>query len=331
MSFSSPGMFVLLLAIPVVVAWYVSAQRRRAARAQVLAGEGLVATSASAAPKRRARRHVPFALFLVALTLLVVALARPSTTVKTPQQRGTVMIALDVSNSMRATDVKPSRIEVAKAAAKAFVGQQARPIRIGVVAFGDGAVVVQAPTTDHTAVDSAIDHVSVGGGTAIGQALLTSLDAIAGKPITVDPATIHNDDAAINVGYYGGTVIVAFTDGENTNGIDPALVANVASAAGVRVHTIGVGTEAGTTFQYQGFTIATALDSAELKQLASETDGTYHPSTDPGGVSAITRTIRLHFTLVSQHTEVTALFCALAVAVLVLASLASLRWLGRLV
>jgi len=329
MSFGASKMFVFLLAIPAVVAWYVTTQRRRAERAAALAGEGLVSTSA-ASPLRR-RRHVPFALFVVALTLLVVALARPSTTVRTPQQRGTVIIALDVSNSMRATDVKPSRIDVAKAGAKSFAKQQATAVRIGVVAFGDGAVVVQAPTTNRADVNAAIDRVSVGGGTAIGQGLLTSLDTIAGKQITIDPAALNNDEGKVDVGYYGGTVIVAFTDGENTSGVDPLAVANVASAAGVRVHTVGVGTETGTTFQYGGFSIATALDSSELKQVASLTDGTYHPSTDGGGAAAISRTIRLHFTLVSQHTEVTALFCAIAIAFLLLGSLASLGWLGRIV
>jgi len=330
MSFGAPKMFVFLLAVPAVVAWYVAVQRRRAERAAALAGEGLVVTATSPAARGR-RRHVPFALFVLALLLLVVALARPSTTVRTPQQRGTVIVALDISNSMRATDVKPSRIEVAKAAARSFVKQQATAVRVGVVAFGDGAVVVQAPTTDHAAVDAAISRVSIGGGTSIGQGLLTSLDAIAGKQITIDPSALNNDEGKVDVGYYGGTVIVPFTDGENTNGVDPVAVANVASAAGVRIHPVGVGTEAGTTFQYQGFSIATALDSSTLKQLATLTDGSYHPSTDSGAVSAITRSIKLHFTLVSQHTEVTALFCAIAIAFLLLGSLASLRWLGRVV
>src|SRR5205823_11606531 len=124
---------------PAVIWWYGAAQHRRAARAEALAGQGLVVAGT---PSRHARwRHVPFALFVLALTVLVVALARPSTTVRTPRQQGTVIVALDTSNSMRATDVKPSRIEVARAAAKSFVRQQATPVRIGVVAFGDGAVV----------------------------------------------------------------------------------------------------------------------------------------------------------------------------------------------
>jgi Ca-activated chloride channel family protein len=232
---------------------------------------------------------------------------------------------------MRATDVRPSRIEAAKTAARSFVKQQAPAVRIGVVAFGDGAVVIQNPTTSHADALAAIDHASIGGGTSLGQGLLTSLDTIAGKPITVDPAALENDEGKVDVGYYGGAVIVAFSDGENTNGIDPVSVAKVASAAGVRVHTVGVGTEAGTTFQYQGFSIATALDSDALKQVASLTDGTYHPSGDASSSSAITKTIHLHFTLVSQHTEVTALFCAAALVLLLLGALTSVRWLGRVV
>jgi Ca-activated chloride channel homolog len=335
MSFGAPKMFVFLLAIPAVIAWYVATQRRRAERARALAGEGLVTVgsgsgaSSAAAPKHR--RHIPFALFVTALTLLVVALVRPSTTVRTPQERGTVIVALDVSNSMRATDTKPSRIEAAKASAKSFVNQQASAVRVGVVAFGDGAVVVQAPTTNHTDVNAAIDRVSLGGGTSIGQGLLTSLNTIAGKPITVDPNALNSDEAKVDVGYYGGTTVVAFSDGENTNGPDPLQVAQVASAAWVRISTVGIGTEAGTTFQYGGFTIATALDSDTLKQLASTTDGTYHPVSDTSGVAAISKSIRLHFTLVSQHTEVTGLFCAIAVVILLLGAMASVRLFGRVV
>jgi Ca-activated chloride channel family protein len=329
MSFDAPKMFVWLIAIPAVIYWYVTVQRRQAARAAALAGQGLVVSGGTGRPRRW--RHVPFVLFVFALTVLVVALAKPSTTVSTPRRQGTVIVALDVSNSMRATDVKPSRIEAAKSAARAFVKQQPTAVKVGIVAFGDGAVVVQNPTTNHADALAAIDHVSIGGGTSIGQGLLTSLNTIAGKPITIDPNALNNDEAKVDVGYYGGAVIAAFTDGENTNGVDPLNVANVASAAGVRIHTVGVGTEAGTTFQYQGFTIATALDSDTLKQIASTTDATYHTGGDAGGLAAISKTIRLHFTIVAQHTEVAALFCAVAVFMLLLGALASVRVNGRVV
>jgi Ca-activated chloride channel homolog len=329
MSFDAPKMFVWLIAIPAVVYWYVAVQRRRAARASALAGQGLVVSGGA---RRSTRwRHVPFALFVIALTVLVAALAKPSTTVSTPRRRGTVIVALDVSNSMRATDVKPSRMEAAKTAARSFVKEQPTAVKVGVVAFGDGAVIVQNPTTNHADALAAIDHVSVGGGTSIGQGLLTSLNAIAGKPITIDPNALNNDEGKVDVGYYGGAVIAAFTDGENTNGVDPLAVANVASAAGVRVHTVGVGTEAGTTFQYQGFTIATALDSDTLEQIATTTDGLYHTAGDASGLAAISKTIRLHFTIVAEHTEVTALFCAIALFALLLGALASVRVNGRVV
>src|SRR5205823_2163994 len=141
MSFRSPWMLALFVVIPAAVAAYVAAQRRRARRAEALAAEGLVATSVAVGVGRRRRRHIPFALFVAALTVLVVALARPSTTVRTPREEGTVVLALDISNSMRATDAKPSRIEAAKAAARSFVNRQPAAVRIGVVAFGDGAVV----------------------------------------------------------------------------------------------------------------------------------------------------------------------------------------------
>jgi len=330
MSFSSPGMFALLVLIPVVVAAYVAAQRRRARRAAALAGEGLVATPLTGSGATRRRRHTAFGFFVAALALLVVALARPSTTIRTPHQEGTVIVALDTSNSMRATDVTPSRMEVAKTTARAFVNRQPAALKIGVVAFGDGAVVVQWPTTNHLDAIAAINRVSVGGGTSIGQGLLTSLDTIAGKQITVDPNASLSDDAKVAVGYYGGATVVAFTDGENTDPPDPLSVAQVDSVAGVRVHTVGVGTESGTVVQVDGFSLSTALDSDALKQIASSTGGSYHAATDANGPAAISKTISLHFKLVAQHSEVTGLFCAAAAGLLLLGSLASVRWFGRI-
>jgi Ca-activated chloride channel family protein len=329
MSFGSPAMLAALVVIPAIVAQYVAAGRRRARRVEALAGQGLVA--ASATPRIRRRRHVPFAFFLAALTVLVVALARPSTTVRTPHLQGTVILALDVSNSMRATDVKPSRIEAAKAAARAFVRRQPPTVRIGVVAFGEGAVVVQVPTNVHPDVLAAINHVSVGGGTSIGQGLLTALDTIAGKQITLDQAALQSDEGKVDVGYFGAATVVVLSDGENNNPPDLLSVAQVASVAGVRVQTIGVGTEAGAVLQIDGFNIATALDRDLLEQVASVTDGSYHAADNSAGLATISKAIRVHLTLVSEHTEVTGLFCAIAAGLLLLGGLISVRWFGRVV
>jgi Ca-activated chloride channel family protein len=252
-------------------------------------------------------------------------------TVKTPRREATVILAIDVSNSMGAADVKPSRIEAAKATALAFVRRQPPAVRIGVVAFGQNAVTVQPPTLAHGDVGRAIDRLSLGGATSIGQGLLASLDAIAGKTLTLNLASVGSDSGGVNIGYYGGATIVLLSDGEETTGPDPVALADAASVAGVRVQTIGIGTAAGTTVPINGFTIATALDSDLLTKVATVTDGSYHQADDTAGLKAIARAIDLRFRIVAQHTEVTGLFAAGAVLLLVAAALLSLLWLGRVI
>ena len=152
-----------------------------------LAAQGLVTSDPA---QRRLREHLPFALVVVALVLLVLACARPMATIKTPQRTATVVIALDVSNSMAATDAQPSRIGAAKAVASDFVRQQPPGVHIGVVGFGQGGVITQPPTSDHAEVLRAIDHLSLGGSTSIAAGILTSLDAIAGKTLHVNLAQL---------------------------------------------------------------------------------------------------------------------------------------------
>ncbi|MCU1345636.1 MAG: von Willebrand factor type [Acidimicrobiia bacterium] len=328
MTFGSPWMLALLLAVPAMVVAYVSARRRRAQRSATLARQGLVTTASSS---MRLRRHVPFGFFMAALTVMLVGLARPMTTVKTPRREGTVILAMDVSNSMLAADVTPSRFEAAKAAARRFVQLQPAAVRVGVVAFGDSAVAVQTPTTTHADAMASIDRLSTGGGTSLGQGLVAALGAIAGKPVVIDPQALASDSAKVDIGFFGSASIVVFSDGEDTSPPDPASIAQVASVAGVRVHTVGIGTEAGTVVQINGFSVATALDSGVLKQLASVTDGSYHESNDAAGLLAISKTIDLHFKLVSKHTEVTGLFSAAGAVLLLIGALLSVLWFGRVV
>jgi Ca-activated chloride channel family protein len=329
MSFRAPWMLVGLLALPVIAAAYASARGRRSPRAIRLAAQGLVNTSIAVRPKRR--RYVPFALFLTALAVLVVGLARPVTTLKTPRREATVVVAVDVSNSMAARDIKPTRLAAAKAAADAFVARQPSGVKLGVVAFGNGAIVVQTPTTAHADVVRAIDRLSIGGGTSVGQGLLTSLDAIAGKQLTINEQDLESDAGRLDIGYYGSASVVIFSDGENVTGPDPVTMAQVASVAGVRVHTIGVGTPAGTVVQINGFSVATALDQALLQKVATVTNGSYHSASAAGGLAAVTRSIDLKFKIVSEHTEVTGLFAAIGVALLVAAAALSVLWVGRVV
>jgi Ca-activated chloride channel homolog len=329
MTFGAPWALVLLLAVPAAVSAYVKSRRRRAQRATALAEQGLVATSPHS--KMRTRRHVPFGLFLAALTFLIVGMAEPMTTVKTPRREGTVILALDVSNSMKADDIKPTRMDAAKEAARAFVDRQPSEVRVGVVAFGDGAVVVQTPTNAHADVIRAIDRLTSEGGTSLGQALVTALGAIAGKPVTIDLEALASDSAEVDIGYFGSASVVLFSDGEETSEPDPVAVAEVASVAGVRVHTIGVGTPEGAVVQVDGFSVATALDSELLEEVASVTDGSYYEADDAAGLAEISETIDLRFKLVSQHTEVSGLFAGAGALLLLVGALLSILWFGRVI
>ena len=330
MKFGDPDRLIALLVVPAVVVAYVLSRRRRRLRTAALAAQGLV--TGGAARQRRWARHVPFGLFLVALAALVFASARPMATITTPRREATVVLAIDVSNSMAATDVKPSRLGAAKIAAEAFVRRQPAGVRVGVVAFGPTAVIVQPPTFEHAEVLQAITHLSVGGGTSLGAGILTSLDAIAGKTIRVNQAALAQDNSGqVDIGYYGGATIVLISDGEDTSQTNPVTMARVASVAGVRVQTIGVGTAAGTTVQIGGFTVATALESQTLKAVATVTNGSYHQVDDPAGLTAISKKIDLHFTVVTQYTEITALFAAGAAMLLVAGALISALWFGRVV
>ncbi|MFP5370934.1 MAG: vWA domain-containing protein [Actinomycetes bacterium] len=328
MTLGSPWMLVALVLVGGLVAAYVSDGRRRAARAARLAEEGLVSPSAPPSRQRWAQ-HVPFAVFTAAFAVLVVAVARPAATVSTPRREGTVILAVDVSSSMGATDVKPSRIEAARAAATAFVARQPDAVRIGVVAFGNGAVVVQPPTGTHDDAESAINRLSVGGGTSVGHGLLTSLQAIAGKPIAIDEEALADDAGELEIGYYGGASIVVFSDGENVGRPEPQAIAEVASVAGVRVHTVATGTEVGTTLNIDGFNVATAADPALLRDIASTTDGTFQTAGDAEALAAVARSIDLRFRVVAERTEVTGAFAAAGVVLLLIAAAVSVLRSGR--
>jgi Ca-activated chloride channel family protein len=274
---------------------------------------------------------VPFALFTLALTVLIVAVARPQTNLTTPHREGTVVLAFDVSNSMAATDLEPTRLDAAKAAARAFVVQQPSTIRIGVVVFGDGSAIALQPTTTQADVLAAIDRLTVEGGTSLGQGLYASLNAIAGKPIVIDEAALESDTAQVDIGFYGSSQVILLSDGENTGEPDPLTVAQIASVAGVKVNTIGIGTTDGTVVDIKGFKVATALDSELLGEIAKVSDGTYYEATDAKSLAEIYKSIHLEITTTTEHTEVTALFTMIGSVLLVIGALLSVLWFGRVV
>jgi len=269
MSFRYPLM--IGVAAVVCVGLVLAYRRLHRQRARSLATAGL----SGAVPRRvRVRQHLPPLLFLVALTLLLIAVARPQATLKIPRAAGTVVLAFDVSNSMMAADAAPTRLAAAQAAAIRFVDAQPDTVDIGVVAFDQGALSTRAPTKNHDEATAAIKRLHAAGGTSLGQAILASLTTIVGKQVTLpDPAS---NAPPPNLGYWGSATIVVLSDGEDTGGPDAVAVAELAANAGVHVDTIGFGTVDGTTIKVDGYQVATALNEDLLTQIAQTTAGSYH-------------------------------------------------------
>ena len=327
MTFVWPWLLLSLGAIPLLWMGYRRLLRRRAARLAQLATAGFVPAGSAAGP----RGDVPPALFLCALVLLFAALARPQATVAEPRREGTVVLAFDVSSSMGATDVRPSRMEAAKAAARAFVQKQPATIRLAVVAFGQSGVISRQPTDDHAAVLAAIDRLSPQGGTSLGRGIQTSLSAIAGRTVRLDPASESPETTGQSLGYYGSAAVILLSDGENTDGPDPLQAAELASTAGVRVYPIGLGSARGTVLQVDGFQVATALDEPLLRGIATTTDGTYFAAADAQALTNVYESIDLSWTVESRNIEVTALFAAAAAVLLLVGVGLSLARSGRVI
>ncbi|MEJ3656433.1 VWA domain-containing protein [Actinomycetes bacterium KLBMP 9759] len=328
MSFGWPWMLLGLVAVPLAVLWYRRLLRVRAERRARLAAIGLVAPAATAGW----RRHLPPVLLLVALALMLGALARPEAVVPQPRQEGTVILAFDVSSSMAATDVTPSRIEAAKVAARAFVERQPPAVRVGVVAFSGSGLVTQEATADRAVVLAAIDRLAPQGGTALARGLQTSLSAVAGKPVLVDGAGSGSvEPQGPDLGYHGSAAIILLSDGENTDAPDPVEAAEIASSAGVRVYPIGIGSPEGTVLEIDGFQVATALDEPMLRDIATRTDGRYFPAADEQALAAVYDSIELEWTVDAEHIEITALVAAAAALLVLLGVALAVTWFGRAV
>jgi len=330
MTFTWPWMLVTLAAVPALVVGYRRMLRGQAQRRADLAALGLVTPTPT---RPDTARHVVPVLVGAALTLMLLALARPVASVAEPRREGTVILAFDVSTSMAAKDTKdtaPTRLEDAKAAARGFVDKQPSSIRMGVVAFGGSALVLQQPTRDKNEALSAINRLVPQGDTDIGRGILVSLGAIAGKVITAAGGT-EGGNPETPIGYYGGTAIVLLTDGENTDGPDPLELADLASAAGVRIYPVGLGSTSGSVLQVDGFSIATALDEDTLKQIARTTGGTYYPAADPATLAQVYDSLELTWTSRTVPREVTSLVAALATLLLLAGAGLSVVRSGRVI
>jgi Ca-activated chloride channel family protein len=328
MSFAWPWMLLSLAAIPLLVRRYRQLLQRREDRRAELAALGLVAPALATTGRRR---HAAPALFLFALTLLFLGLARPQATVADPHREGTVVLAFDVSSSMAATDLQPTRMEAAKKAARAFIERQPSAIRIAVVAFGESGVISQRPTTDRAAVLAAVDRLSPQGGTALGRGIQTSLSAIAGRTVQLDDPDAGDDTIGQDIGYFGSAAVILLSDGENTDGPDPESAAELASTAGVKVYPVGLGSPEGSVLEIDGFQVDTALDEALLRQIATTSDGEYFAAADGAALTRIYRSIDLKWTTAGKEMEITALFAGAAALALLIGAGLSFAWYGRVI
>lgn len=315
---------VAVLVAGAAVAAYVVLQRRRSA---ALTAAGLGALTGGGR-RARIRRHLPSALLLAALPILLIGLARPQAEVAVPRMSGTVLLAFDISNSMKAADVQPSRLAAAQKAAAAFVAEQPDSVDVGVLVFGEQALLTQAPTDDHAAAIAAINRAAASGGTSIGQAILVALGTITGRPVTLPDAGAPPP----KLGYWPSATIVVFSDGQDTGGAaTTSAAAELAAAAGVRIQTVGVGTAKGGTVEVDGFQLATALDEASLSEIAEVTGGAYRQAGDAAELAGTTRSIDLRLTSSKEPLELTAPFAGAALLLLALGALLGLRWHGRIV
>ena len=328
MTFLWPSMLLLLLTLPIMVILYLRLLQRRAAVQVELGALGLVGSRTGRSLGRR--RHLPFGLFLTGLFFSLIGLARPESFVTLPRIEGTVILAFDISSSMNAADLEPTRMDAAKAAARTFVENQPESVDIGVVAFSNGGVIVQPPTDVQTDVLDTIDRLNPEGGTSLGQGIFTAINAIAGEALALDENAFADDAPPPQIGTYTSAIIVLLTDGENTSQADPLRIAQIAAEAGIRVFPIGVGSPEGAVLELDGFNVLTQLEEESLRNIAALTNGEYFGAASAESLEAIYEDINLQLTVAGEKVEVTAIFAGLGMLFLLLGGAFTMRWFGRI-
>jgi Ca-activated chloride channel family protein len=349
MTFLWPLLLWLLLAVPVLVGAYLLLLRRRKKGAVRYASLSLVQQAIG--PGQRLRRHVPPALFLLATIAAIIAIARPLATITLPSNQQTIILAIDVSLSMRAADIEPTRLEAAQAAARSFVQALPPGVRIGVVSFAGSAQVVQPPTRNREELVGAIDRFELQRHTAIGSGIIVSLAALfpdegmdiealtfggslareQGRGVSLDKAKKieKKSFAPVPPGSYTSAAIVLLTDGRRTTGPDPLAAAKLAADHGVRVYTVGFGTAEGASVGFEGWSIFMRFDEDALKSIADLTRAEYFHARSATDLHKVYESLTTRLVLEKEPTEITALFAAAAAALALAAALLSLLWFHR--
>ncbi len=338
LNFQWPDALWSLLALPALVLAYLWFLRRRKRNAVRLASIGLVRQALGTGPGWR--RHVPPALLLSAVAVLLVASARPVAKLKLPSNQQTIILAMDVSGSMRAADVKPNRLVAAQEAAKSFIAALPRHVRIGIVSFAGTAAVVQAPTLSREDVVAAIDRFQLQRGTAIGSGLVLSLatifpdegidlSQITGQRLMPGEQKAKKPFTPVEPGSYPSAAVILLTDGQRTTGPDPIEAAKMAAEHGVRVYTVGVGTKGGEVIGFEGWSMRVRLDEDTLKAIANMTRANYFYAGTAEDLKQVYDGLSSRLVVETHETEVSSMLAALGALLAVVASGLSLWWFGR--
>jgi Ca-activated chloride channel family protein len=332
MSFIWPSLLVLLVCVPLLVLLYLRMLQRRKRFAARFGSLGLVHDAMGSGPG--IRRHIPAVIFLSGVTILVTSLARPQATINLPRVEGTVILTFDVSGSMAADDLQPTRMEAAKAAASEFVGNQPASISIGVVAFSDGGITVQAPTDDREKTLDTIERLVPRRGTSVGNGILVSLNTIAvdaGDPPILNTNSLAAPEAPTTPpqGWYPSSVIVLLSDGENNEAPDPILTADLAADLGVRIYTVGIGSVEGSILDIEGFTVHSQLNEPALQEISNITGGEYYYAGNEEELRRIYNDLEPKLTIRPEEIEITSIFAGIAILVFLVGGALSLLWFGR--
>jgi len=346
LNFLWPQFLWLLLLLPLLIAAYWWLLRRKKQLALRFASLSIVREAMG--NRLHWRRHLPPALFLLAIAVMLVAAARPFAVIALPSTQETIMLAMDVSGSMRATDVKPNRLVASQNAAKAFLAELPRSVRVGIVAFAGSAQVVQPPTLSREDLVAAIDKFQLQRGTAIGSGIVVSLAELfpdqgidlaaltygSGKPrsyaIDQAPKKEKKDFVPVAPGSYGSAALILLTDGQRTTGVDTMEAAKMAADRGVRVYTVGVGTVDGETIGFEGWSMRVRLDEATLKQVALATQAEYFYAGSAETLKQVYEKLSTRLTVEKKETEISGLLALLAAVLAISAAALSLAWFNRI-
>jgi len=345
MNFLWPEFLWLLAALPLLVLLYVWLLSRKKKMALRYASLSIVKQAMG--PGQTIRRHVPPALFLLALAAMLVAAARPMAVVTLPSNQQTIILAMDVSGSMRATDVQPNRLVAAQNAAKAFIGELPRHVKVGIVAFAGSAQVAQLPTTNREDLVTAIDRFQLQRATATGNAIVISLATLfPDAGISLESMQMGRDRqrgfaidgerkekkefTPVAPGSYNSAAIIMLTDGQRTTGVDPLEAAKLAADRGIRVYTVGIGTVDGETIGFEGWSMRVRLDEETLKAIANKTSAEYFYAGTAQDLKKVYQSLSSRLTVEKRETEISALFAMAAAALAVVSAALSVLWFNRI-